>query len=89
MRGDNASAIGLNDEDYHMIRRTFLKLGSASMFLKASGLRAIPAAGMDEDDKHVTSFYKPLLWPSTPPADTPFSQSDLLKGIRFTGRHKE
>ena len=72
-----------------MIRRTFLKLGSASMFLKASGFCALPEAGIDEGDKHVTNFYKPILWPSTPPADTPFSQSDLLKGIRFTGRHKE
>ena len=72
-----------------MIRRNFLKLGSASMFLKASGLRALPQAAADKDAPHVSSFYQPMIWPSTPPADIPFSQSDLLKGIRFTGRHKE
>ncbi len=54
-----------------------------------SGLRALPEAGMDQEAKHVSSFYEPLLWPSTPPADIPFPQSDLLRGIRFTGRHKE
>ncbi len=72
-----------------MIRRNFLKLGSASMFLKAAELRALPEAGVDQEAKHVSSFYEFLLWPSTPAADAPFPQSDLLKGIRFTGRHKE
>lgn len=28
-------------------------------------------------------------WPSKPPADCPFKQSETLTGIRFTGRHRE
>lgn len=29
------------------------------------------------------------VWPSTPPADCPFSPSESLRGIGFTGRHAE
>ena len=72
-----------------MIRRTFLKFGCAPVLLKAAQLPALPEAGRDQEARPVTTFYEPLLWPNTPPADTPFPKSDLLKGIRFTGRHKE
>ena len=59
------------------------------MLLKAAELPALPEARLDQDAKKVSNFYEPLLWPSTPPSDAPFPKSDLLKGIRFTGRHKE
>src|ERR1041385_4556130 len=28
-------------------------------------------------------------WPSTPPGDCPFEQSDVFSGLTFTGRHAE
>jgi hypothetical protein len=70
MRLKNTTALGVTWKDYDMIRRDFLKLGSASILLKATELRAFPEAGVNQDAKDVSSFCGALLWPSTPPAGT-------------------
>jgi hypothetical protein len=72
-----------------MNRRSLLKLACASIVLKNAELPGFPKVGPEQDAKNASGFYAPLVWPSTPPADIPFAKSDLLKGIRFTGRHKE
>jgi hypothetical protein len=72
-----------------MIRRSLPKLGCASILLKNAELPGFPKVGPEQDARNASGFYAPLVWPSTPPADIPFAKSDLLKGIRFTGRHKE
>lgn len=75
-----------------MIRRKFLKLGSASVLLAGARPNALTASRLgwlDQGDvKQASDSFEPMIWPSSPPADAPFARSELLKGIRFTGRHR-
>src|ERR1700683_294591 len=69
-------------------RRTFLKLGIGSaLFQAASRLGLTDLQGQTPPDG--SAFYTPFVWPNKPPDGMPFQQSDVCKGIRFTGRHRE
>jgi hypothetical protein len=56
--------------------------------LTLTGLLAVVSVDCTQAAEQPQSF-EPFVWPSKPPADCPFEQSDELVGILFTGAHSD